>query len=111
MIWKEGKESEPELVPAEAPPPIESAPVSSSKRTSKRKMKSSKRSKGKHYSDSEEDIKSSKGLKKPKSKGSSLRSSPRSGTATTKPNASAYGRPLETGGKCPKYLYGHKQEA
>ena len=74
-----GGESEPELFPAEAPPPNEPAPVSTSKKTTKRKRKSSRRSKGKDYSDSEEDIKSSKGLKKPKSRGSSLRSSPRSG--------------------------------
>ena len=105
-----GGESEPELVPAEAPPPNEPAPVSASKKTTKRKRKSSRRSKGKDYSDSEEDIKSSKGLKKPKSRGSSLRSSPRSGAATIKPNTSAYGRPLDTGEKCPKHLYASRQE-
>ena len=108
---EKGEESEPEVIPVEAPPPTEPAPVSSSRRTSKRKRKSSKRSKGKDYSDSEEDIKSSKGLKKPKSRGSSLRSSPRSGAVTIKPNTSAYGRPLDTGGKCPKHLYPSRQEA
>ena len=105
-----GGESEPELVPAEVPPPNEPAPVSASKKSSKRKRKFSRRSKGKDYSDSEEDIKSSKGLKKPKSRGSSLRSSPRSGAGTIKPNTSAYGRPLDTGGKCPKHLYASRQE-
>ena len=106
-----GEESEPELVPAEAPPPNEPAPVSTSKTTPKRKRKSSRKSKRKDYSDSEEDTKSSKGLKKPKSRGSSLRSSPRSGATTIKPNTSTYGRPLDTGGKCPKHLYSSKQEA
>ena len=106
-----GEESEPELIPAEVPPPDEPSSVSASKKSSKRKRKSSRRSKEKDYSDSEEDIKSSKGLKKPKSRGSSLRSSPRSGATTIKPNTSAYGRPLDTGGKCPKHLYSSKQEA
>ena len=66
-----GGESEPEIIPAEAPPPNEPAPVSTSKKTPKRKRKSSRKSKRKNDSDSEEDTKSSKGLKKPKSKGSS----------------------------------------
>ena len=107
----EREESEPELVPAEVPPPNEPTSASASKKSSKRKRKSSRRSKEKDYSDSGEDIKSSKGLKKPKSRGSSLRSSPRSGATTIKPNTSAYGRPLDTGGKCPKHLYSSKQEA
>ena len=61
-------ESEPEVIPAEGPPPVE--PTSASvvqKRSSKRRRKSSRKSKEKNYkeySDSEEDIKSSKGLKK-----------------------------------------------
>ena len=106
-----GGESEPEANSADAPPLNEPAPVSTSKKTSKRKRKSSRKSKGKDDSDSEEEVKSSKGLKKPGSKGSSLRSSPRSGASNVKPNTSAYGRPLDTGGKCPKYLYDKKQEA
>ena len=107
-------ESESEVVPAEGPPPVEPTSSSGSKRSSKRRRKSSRKSKEKNYkeySDSEEDIKSSKGLKKPKSKGSPSRSSPRSGTATIKPNTSAYGRPLDTGGKCPKHIYSSRQEA
>ena len=106
-----GGESEPELVPAEAPPPNEPAPVSASKKTPKRKRKSSRKSKEKNYSDSEEDTRPAKGLKKPKSRASSLRSSPRSGTSSVKTNTSAYGRPLDTGGKCPKHLYASRQEA
>ena len=107
-------ESEPEVVPAVGPPPVESTLDSGSKKSSKRRRKSSRKSKEKNYkeySDSEEDTQSSKGLKKPKSRGSSLRSSPRSGAATTKSNTSAYGRPLDTGGKCPKHLYPSRQEA
>ena len=107
-------ESESEVVPAEGPPPVEPTSSSGSKRSSKRRRKSSRKSKEKNYkeySDSEEDIKSSKGLKKPKSKGSPSRSSPRSGAATIKPNTSAYGRPLDTGGKCPKHIYSSRQEA
>ena len=80
----------------------------------KEEEKSSRKPKEKNYkeySDSEEDIKSSKGLKRPKSKSSSSRSSPRSGATTTKPNTSAYGGLLDTGGKCPKHLYPSRQEA
>ena len=111
---KKKAESEPEVIPAEGPPPVEPTSASGSKRSSKRRRKSSRKSKEKNYkeySDSEEDIKSSKGLKKPKSRGSPLRSSPRSGAATIKPNTSAYGRALDTGGKCPKHLYSSRQEA
>ena len=93
-------ESEPEMVPS----PVEPTPNSGSKKSSKRRRKSSRKSKEKNYkeySDSEEDIKSSKGLKKPKSRGSSLRSSPRSGATTNKPNTSAYGRPSDTGENAP----------
>ena len=108
-------ESESEVVPAEGPPPVEPTFASGSKRSSKRRRKSSRKSKEKNYKeysdDSEEDIRSSKGLKKPKSKGSPSRSSPRSGAATIKPNTSAYGRPLDTGGKCPKHIYSSRQEA
>ena len=107
---EKGGESELEIIPAEAPPPNEPAPISTSKKAPKRKGKSSRKSKRKNDSDSEEDTKSSRGLKKPKSKGSSLRSSPRSGTSSVKPNTSAYGRPLDTGGKCPKHLYASRQE-
>ena len=107
-------ESEPEVVPAVGPPPVESTLDSGSKKSSKRRRKSSRKSKEKsykEYSDSEEDIRSSKGLKKPKPRGSPLRSSPRSGAATAKSNTSAYGRLLDTGGKCPKHLYPSRQEA
>ena len=107
-------ESEPEMVPAVGPPPVEPIPDSGSKKSSKRRRKSSRKPKEKdykEYSDSEEDTKSSKGLKRPKSKSSSSRSSPRSGATTTKPNTSSYGGPLDTGGKCPKHLYPSKQEA
>ena len=107
-------ESEPEVIPAEGPPPVEPTSASGSKGTSKRKRRSSRKSKEKNYkeySDSEEDIKSSKGSRKSKSKGSSSRSSPRSGATTIKLNTSAYGRPLDTGGKCPKHVYSSREEA
>ena len=97
-------ESEPEVIPAEGPPPVEPTSASGSKGTSKRKRRSSRKSKEKNYkeySDSEEDIKSSKGSRKSKSKGSSSRSSPRSGATTIKLNTSAYGRPLDTGESVP----------
>ena len=106
-------ESEPEMIPVEGPPPVEPTSASGSKRSSKRRRKSSRKSKEqnyKEYSDSEEDVKSSKGSKKTKSRGSSLRSSPRSGATSIKPNTSAYGRPSDTGGKCPKHLYPSRQE-
>ena len=92
------------MVPAVGPPPVEPTPDSGSKKSSKRRRKSSRKSKEKNYkeySDSEEDIKSSKGLKKPKSMSSSSRISPRSGATTTKPNTSAYGGLLDTGGNAP----------
>ena len=107
-------ESEPEMVPAVGPPPVEPILDSGSKQSSKRRRKSSRKPKEKdykEYSDFEEDTKSSKGLKKPKSKSSSSKSSPRSGAITTKPNTSSYGGLLDIGGKCPKHLYPSRQEA
>ena len=107
-------ESEPEIIPVVGPPPVEPTSASGSKKSSKRRRKSSRKPKGQNYkesSDSEEDAKSSKGSKKTKSRGSSLRSSPRSGATSIKPNTSAYGRPSDTGGKCPKHLYPSRQEA
>ena len=105
-----GGKSELEAIPAEPPSSIEPTSTSTSKRVSKRKEKSPRKSKRKNDSESEEDAKPSKGSKKPKSRGSSLRSSPRSGASSVKPNTSAYGRVIDTGGKCPKHLYGRKQE-
>ena len=107
-------ESEPEMVPAVGPPPIEPIPDNGSKKSSKRRRKSSRKPKEKsykEYSDSGEDTKSSKGLKRPKPKSSPSRSSPRSGASTAKPNTSSYGEPSDIGGKCPKHLYPSKQEA
>ena len=107
-------ESEPEMIPAVGPPPVEPILDSDSKKSSKRRRKSSRKPKEKdykEYSESEEDTKPSKGSKRPKSKSSSSRSSPRSGATTTKPNTSSYGGPSDTGGKCPKHLYPSKQEA
>ena len=107
-------ESEPEMIPVVGPPPVESTSASSSKKSSKRKRRSSRKSKGQSYkesSDSEEDAKSSKGSKKTKSRASSLRSSPKSEATSIKPNTSAYGRPSDIGGKCPKHLYPTRQEA
>ena len=107
-------ESEPEAIPVVGPPPVEPTPDSGSKKSPKKRRKSSRKTKEKsykEYSGSEEDIKSSKGVKKPKSKSSSSRSSPRSGATTNKPNTSAYGGLSDTGGKCPKHLYPSRQEA
>ena len=107
-------ESEPEMIPAVGPPPVEPILDSDSKKSSKRRRKSSRKPKEKsykEYSDSEEDTKSSKGLKRPKPKSSPSKSSPRSGASTAKPNTSSYGEPSDTGGKCPKHLYPTRQEA
>ena len=107
-------ESEPEMILVEGPPPVEPTSASGSKRSSKRRRKSSRKPKEQNYkesSDPEEDVKSSKGIKKPKSRGSSSRSSSRSGAGNIKPNTSTYGKPSDTGGKCPKHLYSSRQEA
>ena len=68
--------------------------------------------KRKKEADSDDDYKPPIKLEKTKSKrGSSKRSFPRSKASSTKPNTSAFGIITDDGGKCPKYLYGSKQEA
>ena len=96
-------ESEIEVTPA--------APSSSTKpcSTARRTAVAAKRKK---EADSEEDYKPPVKLEKTRPKrGSSKRSSPRSKASPTKPNTSAFGIITDDGGKCPKYLYGSKQEA
>ena len=110
-------ESEPEV--ADVEPPSSTNPSSSSKPSSEshphslktlkqRQLARVKTAKRRKEADSEDDYKSPVKVEKTKSK----RSSSRSGrAASVKPNTSAYGNVTDDGGKCPKYLYGKKQEA